>query len=341
MTEQRKVLFCLSYLEIPEVLTLISHFDCEYAVITSNDTVHHFFMSILDSARVIKIDPSPSLRTRSPIRLAKNLLKLLSCKKDGLTQVSGYLNSDVYYFGVAYCEFETWLAAKISEGSKLFYKPAVDMSFMLEKKSLYATIVCNAIKAIYTVTTVPLWKGNGYSFSVERFLKSRANYVPLQVTPDHKAIQDVIKIQVENKEVLILLGGEAAGGLIGEKEFSTRMDKIFDLLIDRFGLDALVVKFHPTFEPKDFPIKQIQIIPKHIPARILMPAVKTVIAYSSKGLCEATDEGKTAISLLKLIEPANISARDKYIQYLVSNSSREILFPSTFEELLHAIEPTR
>jgi hypothetical protein len=247
-----------------------------------------------------------------------------------------YEDADVFFFGVAFCEFEAWLLKTLSRKNRIFYKPAISVENFDVCGSIQGIIGKLLRICVYSIHFDVLTSGkNVYHALSEKFLSGiNAKGFSMEINTESisRKIMESLP-EIESARILILCGG-IAGVFVDRSEYAGKMDDLIDRLTSKFGHDALAIKTHPRFDEYFQKENALKKIPADIAANLILGHFDIIIGYSTAALVEAADAGKKAVSLLKLMKPIDCRVRDSYIDYLDNNAAGGIFYPAGFEDLI-------
>lgn len=330
-----KIIFCLSYLSIPTTISIIESSNADFLIVTSNKMLDTFFKRFYPGEKIFLLKSTP-LISKNPLQSIRNLYFIHKYKKEILDRFKVFRNTDVCFFFVAFCEFETWLIKQLSMANNIYYKPAVSIQHLPPAKSIQAKIEKWIRRFVYSTDFKVLTSGKHtfYALSHEflREIKAREFYIDINAESICSKIIDSFQ-KIENVRILILCGG-IIGTFVEHSEYIRQMDSLINLLVKKFGCDTLAIKAHPRFNEYYSKENSLKRIPADIAANLFLSHFDTVIGYSTATLAEAANAGKKAISLLKLMNPIDRHVRDSYIVYLDNNATKAIYYPESCEELL-------
>lgn len=338
-----KIIFCLSYLEVPDTLTLIEKSkNEEFVVVTYNSNLRKLFSTFYGEDRIFFFENQIPILSKSPFRLINNLLAISKLKRRTWEKFRAYKNCEVYFSAVDFCEFEAWLVTKLSKSNRVYYKPEVSIDHLKTKYTVYSFIYILVNRVVYRIQLRPLWNGKNYCFAIGKDFLKRTNATKYEVHIDKDVLNNIIKshFDLDHKEILLLVGGPIEEGNVDEGEYITKMDTLIDFLKEKHGLENLAIKVHPGYLKVYSKENEIETIPSFIPANLIFHFFKVVIAYNTAALFEAANENRIAISLLKYMKPTDDNVCRSYINYLNSNAKNSVYFPQSIngiEEILKRV----
>lgn len=336
--KKKSIIFCLSYLSVPITISIIESSNEDFLIVTSNKTLVTFFKRLYPGKNIFLLKSTP-LISKNPLKCILNLCFIYRYKKEIYDKFNVYRNAKVFFFAVAYCEFESWLIKQLSNTNNIYYKPAVSVQNLTSDQSIQAKIGKLVRRFIYSIDFKVLTSGkNTYYVLSHEFLqgiKAKEFHIDVNIESICDKIIDSIQ-EIENVRILILCGG-IIGTYVERSEYIRQMDILISLLVERFGCDALAIKTHPRFNGYFSKENLLKKIPADIAANLILSHFDTIIGYSTATLAEAANAGKKSISLLKLMKSIDRHVRDSYIAYLDNNATKAIFYPESSEELVSLI----
>jgi len=334
-----KVNFCLSYASVPITVAIIESSNDDFLIVTSNKMLDIFFKRFYPGEKIFLLKPTP-LISKNPLQSIRNLYFIYKYKKEILVRFNIFRNIDLFFFGVAFCEFESWLIKQLSNTNNIYYKPAVSVQHLNPDQSIQAKIGKWVRRFVYSIDFEPVRSGKrtryalNYEFLQE--IKAREFHIDVNAGSICSKIIDSLQ-EVRSARILILCGG-VIGTYVEGSEYMRQMDTLISLLVEKFGYDALAIKAHPRFNEYYSKENTLKKIPADIAANLLLSNFDTVIGYSTTTLAEAANAGKKAVSLLRLMDPIDFNVRDYFIEYLNNNTSQSIHYPENVEDIIALIE---
>ena len=328
------IIFCLSYLEVPNTVTLIEKYNKDTSlVVTSNENIYKLFSLIYGHRKALLLEKQVPFLSRNPIKIIGGIKDVIKIKNRAWNQLKIYNHAEVYFSAIAYSEFEAYLALKLSQNNILYYKSIVSLDHLNTRYSFYSLTYIIICRILYGLKLKPLWNISNYFFSIEnQFSKFLAhNKFIINSNLADKAVQR--KLNIANKEFLFLSGGIVEEGRVHKDEYINKVDQLINLLDDKCGINAGSLKVHPNYN-KTFSLeKKLEKIPKYYPANMIFSYYKFIISYNSGVLFEIANQGGIAISLLKYMSPTDIIKCQNDINYLKQNSINEIFFPDSIRDI--------
>lgn len=337
--KKKSIIFCLSYLSVPITISIIESSNEDFLIVTSNKTLVTFFKRFYPSKNIFLLKRTP-LISKKPLKCILNLCFIYRYKKEIYNKFNVYQDAKVFFFAVAYCEFASWLVKMLSKTNDIFYKSAVSIQHLNPDQSIGARIGKWVRRFIYSIDFKVLIsnKNTYYALSHEFLQGIKAKEFHIDVNIESICDKIINNIQeIKNVRVIILCGG-IIGTYVERSEYIRQMDILINLLVKKFGCDALAIKTHPRFNGYFSKENLLKKIPADIAANLILSHFDTIIGYSTATLAEAANAGGKAISLLRLMEPIDINVRDSHIAYLDNNATKAIYYPDSCEELIEIIE---
>lgn len=332
-----KIIFCLSYLEIPETITIIEKSGDNFLIVTSKSNIRKFFSMIYSDDKIMLLETKVSRIANPLLRKIEILLFIFYNKKNAWPRLKHVEGCDIFFSAVSSCELETWLIKKLSKKNMIYYKPEVRLHIN-PRYTLHSIMYVLVMRLIFNIRLIPIWDGNTFSYTVEKYFYEHLKANKYNLHADTRILGNILGNYINNKEVLLLIGGTIEGGYVEECEYITKMDRLIDLLSKKYGFDKLVVKVHPSYINRYSKENDIDSIPNYIPAVLIYPFFNTVIGYNTAGLFEAANVNKIALSLLRYMSPKSQLARNNFINYLNNHTRATIYFPKNLEEIEAVLE---
>jgi len=332
------IIFCLSYLSVPNTISIIEAANDDYLIVTSQPSIATFFHRLYSSEKIIKLDFVPLL-SKNPFQLVWNILMVVQYKKKIWLRFKGYEHVNVYSFSIAFCEFESWLIQKLSVNNNIFYKPAVNIGNLEQDSSFYAKLNVWLRQLIYSISFHPVIGPGSTYYTVSDQYLSEIGATDFDL-PANSGVLDVLDKKImsilgdaKNARILILCGG-TVGFECEKEEYIHKMDALIDFLVEKYGYESLAIKAHPRLPDYHSKENSLKKIPTDIAANLIISHFDMVIGYATATLIEAANSGIKSISLLKLIEPKVQRTQSYYINYLVRNAKEKIYFPTMIEDMV-------
>jgi hypothetical protein len=339
----KNILFCLSNLSLPYVITLINDKKMnKFLIITSNKQIYKFLTKIYLKKNVEYVAPFSFIPKRG-IRLfllPLYIIKIYIRKYSVWKKYKKYKNQNVYFFFNTAAFSSAWLIYKLSKSNSIFYKEDIDLSsYPIKKKKLLEKLSIVFIKYLYNQEVCPINQGAGIvSYKIDnQFLdKIRANTIDIKL--DYMKITEWVgsSIILPKGDVLMLTE------YMEERCVSlTDHIKISDELISMLNSINLEthIKSHPRSDKKYSLEKTLIEVPKYIPASFLLN-YSVFISYMSSALVEAANQNIISISLVNIM-PLSDSNRQSQIKVFLRknlNSEKVIHFPNNLQELKSIIQ---
>ncbi|QEC78078.1 hypothetical protein [Mucilaginibacter ginsenosidivorax] len=325
---------CLSYLSIPEVLSLTEGHD-DFKIITDQPSLHEFCSKMFSDKEVILVDRPPKLSGLNKIILP---LKLKQYKADLLKKLGKPEKSDIYIFYNAFGFHISWWLTKIAANNTIYYKPDIDMSMWKDRYTVNSLVKQFWIWLNFNALTIPVWNGTEYFPKVsDQYIRKYHIKVLERIPINFAYIKKLLneKFHIGNQKYLLLSGNTVPDNMVYEQEYISKNDAIIEIM----GLENVAIKIHPRFNSLYGKEKDGVIVPSFIPANIIFDNFDTIIGYSSAALFEAANKGKTTISLICMFEPVSTDNKANFIKYLNGNlkDGAKIFYPETPAEFAEII----
>lgn len=329
-----KIIFCLSYLSVPTTMSIIESSDEDFLIVTSNKMLDNFFKRLYPREKIFLLKSTP-LISKNPLQTIYNLYFIHKYKKEILVKFNRFQNIGLFFFFVAFCEFESWVVKQLSISNNIYYKQAVSIDHLQRDYSIQGWVGKLIRKIIYSIDFIPLKTGNHKYYKISPKFSQQIDAKPFILDINNKLVSKKLNDHLKefrNSKILILCGW-VAEVFVKMPEYIRKVDAVLKLLENAYGYDALAIKTHPQRPEYYSKEKTLKKIPSDIPANLLLNHFDVVIGYDSATLIEAANAGKKAISLLRLMDPIDPDVRDSFIIYLENNATKAIYYPESSEEL--------
>jgi hypothetical protein len=326
-----KILFCLSNLFIPAVLSLIKNSKPgEVIIYTHQESIKQFF----DNVELCRVD----VYLRPDFAIRKNIgaiIKYFSRRSELEKFIIAMNPSEIYFFHCSFGGLENWLIRRISKNRKviIFHSPIFNELPFKTRYSVSSLKLILSHLVLYQTRIVPLWTGDTFipRISSSFFKNVRAQETKIKI--DQWFIKSIVEKELiaTDTEIVLLTGGAADLGHVEEAEYIEKINS----LIECIGADNISVKQHPRFKETFGLEKGLSAVPNYIPANVLFSKFKIFIGYSTSTLTEAANNGLIAISLLDFFDATNQGRRQDFKNYLDQNlkCARKIHYVSDLNEV--------
>ena len=338
LSPQIKILFCISYLNIPIVITIAEQSATSFLIATSNEHVYRFFATFYPQEHLLYFEKAKSIIAKNPYIFISNAIFNQRLKRRLKTLFRPYANCDVYFFLYAFAESAAYAVKHLARRNHIFHIPSTKGdSTTLRSFKLYSLLNILAKKIVFglDVYAVNISKKEIFPYSGDYFRS--LDCIKSDMVPDPNILREFQKnhLNIANKKILILAGMLPESGIVGEIHYSRVMDK----LIQALPTGQVAIKLHPRANQKYSAENNLPELPKDWPANLLIYAFPVIIGYHSASIYEAANNGCVAISLLDLIDPKKPTLKNFYKSYLIKHLVTEntIHFPRTIEALLEEI----
>jgi len=330
------IYFCLSALNAPWIIRLIEERKEEdFQILVNMKPWKQLFDHLYDPNRVLPLE-SPTFMTRNPLAFLGNLGRIRRWKKDMNSQLRSIQGEDVFFFGVAFCEFELWLVDRLqSQGNRIHFRPAVELQNPIEDRSLRATWGRRIRKWVFGLDFLPLRTG-------EKLYYTPAPHLWKDWGADLLQAEEVRPVPIprerlqpflphEDCRLMILLGGMEPD-MVAPEVYCQGMRAMIHRIEELFGEQIIAFKEHPRVPELDIGISfEERKIPAYVPANLILSHFSAVVGFFSAALFEAANEGLCVVSLLDFFPPH--PKVDALKRYLLENNRGVIHFPKNLEEL--------
>jgi len=332
-----KIIFCFSNLEIKQTIQLALSKPNAYIIYVPNNELFSFLKSVLDDDRIRKINLPFIVGLKNPWSFIKWLIGHLKAKLNLRHEFGQYSNCEVYFFVVAYADYLFWLIKFLAAKNKIYYQPVVKLPNMEVSKKL-----TDLIKIFFLQIDTGIKfrayrkKDRAYYVVTDRYFKTvkvQNPFIPINQALFDNWVRKKLDFSLVPGKILLCVGGTVESGFVNEREYISKMDRIITLCCSLVPRAKLCLKLHPRFDKKYSLENHLTELPRNYPASILINLYDVVVSYSSAILFEASNIGKTAISLLEMMAPTDDWQKEKSKQYLLENAVRPIHFPKNEEEM--------
>jgi hypothetical protein len=331
------IIFCLAHHAVRATITVVDGSPADdFLVVTSKEDVAQMFRVIYPPQKVLCLPAAP-LASRNPVTLVKNLVNVHRLKRQAWMHFDGCQGANIYFLEWAFCDFEFWLLKRLARANRILYGPVITLDSRLDlspKALLGAALRWMAYFAVLEPRKGPYFR----CYSVgSRFLRSvgaaRVSVPDRSTAEVSRRIMESLPPGLRSAKVMLLPASQV-GPNISETEYIAKMDAVIEALDRCYGLDHIAVKAHPRFPHYRSLEAVIQKIPSYLDANLLFPFFDVYIGYASSVLFQAANAGKTAVSLLELIEPLSSDDRRSYRDYLDMRASNPIHYPVSIDDLV-------
>ncbi|MDA9792197.1 hypothetical protein N9C15_00925 [Schleiferiaceae bacterium] len=318
----KKVVFCLSYLNIPWTESIILSHE-NFMVLTSESTIYKYFTRKYGKKNIFLFE-------EFNLNLAKSLSSWFIIRRRNLCLINSVSDAEVYFFCASFGHTALWMIRKMSVSNDIYYKQEVQLEKNLEG-SFDVRTVLHRLVVLFML---------GVNMSIH-YTKAGARLIPSKRFIKQNNVRDV-RIDLvdgrssldsdENIDVLYLSGDVIPKvGIVNSDEFIRLNSELIDLLSNYNSF----IKPHPRLSSLTPAEERLRRIDALIPATMLFKGRPVVIGYGSASLFEASNNGLLAISLLKYYHFIEEEVRDSGIAYLKANCLQgcQIEYPEKLEEL--------
>ena len=333
-----KIIFCISYLNIPITLTISEQCTTPFLIATCNEKIYQFFATFYPKECLIYFEKAKPEIAKNPYKIITNAAFNQRLKRKLEVQFGSYDHCDIYFFLYAFGESAAYVVKYLSQRNRIFYIPAVKVETApLSPFSLYRLVIIIAKKIAFGLDVYAINDGSRDIFPYSESYFRSLNCTKLDMVVDYKIIQKFQQqnLNIANKKILILTGMIVEPGLVEEAHYSYMIDK----LIQALPAGQVAIKLHPHASRKYSAEINLPELAKEWPANMLIHVFPVIIGYHSASIYEAANAGRVAISLLDLIDPVNPSVKAHTKTYLNNHltAKNPIHFPRTIDALLERI----
>lgn len=310
--QNKIVIFCLSYLNVPVTLSLISKSDVRSCdVFTGNNDIADFFIGLGIGVRVVRLRA-----------IGCGSVKCLMYKTELKALSAEYAGGRVYFFGTGFCELIWGFVKMLSSENEVIYSPEVDVTSFVVDRSF------ESIMHSYIVSLLMGVRYKAYRNGATKYLLIDPGVIDFIAK---RAVVDVGDISLYEKKIISLYVPRSAkvlyavsyGGLesVINKESYGRLDELcLGLILRHYGAEAVCIKRHPS-DKSEFEGYEagISVVPPFVPANTVLSQFDVVYSVSSALLFEFANKGGSSYSLIKLFCGGDAAYADGQISYLDSN----------------------
>ena len=333
-----KIIFCISYLNIPITLTITEQCTTPFLIATCDEKIYRLFATFYPKERLIYFEKAKPEITKNPCKIITNAAFNQRLKRKLEVQFGSYDHCDIYFFLYAFGESAAYVVKHLSQRNRIFYIPAVKVETAPSSPfSLYRLVIIIAKKIAFGLDVYAINDGSRDVFPYSESYFRSLNCTKLDIVADHKVIQKFQQqhLNIANKKILILTGMIVETGMVEKADYS----KVMDELIKALPAGQIAIKLHPRASQKYSAENNLPELKKEWPANMLIHAFPVIIGYHSASIYEAANAGRVAVSLLDLIDPVNPIEKADAKAYLKNHltTKNPIHFPRTIDALLEKI----
>jgi hypothetical protein len=328
------LIFVCSYGNVTCAIDTIEHESQDFRILTANEELRIIFSDLFGSQKVIKLPGLFDSFSRIGTFIS-DFNKLPKYKHEILNICRDLNPTKIIFYYLGWNGFESWLIKQLSSNTPIYHRPKIDIDKVENCYSLRMLIKTLIASCIYGICFKSV-KIYGYPMII--ISKSFKKQVRAQQYL-HEFDTTLVQRSIINKfpeyndiRVLILVGGEYN---LDTNLYKKTMVNVLNLLSKHYKPSEIGIKNHPNFPPEDLGNSNDYVIVQNIiPASLLCYTSELIIGYGSATLYEASNVGKTAISLINIIPSIESGKRQRTTAYLLDNCiSKNILFPADLEEL--------
>lgn len=328
-----KVIFCLSYLSVPQTLSIIEEkSDSDFLIITYLEGLYNFFAGLYSSPKVKLID-NYSYYNLTAITRYFEIRRLRKALVKELKDLGGI---EVYFFFEGYALFEASVINKLNGSVKIYYSKSVSVDHAKGNFSLRCFVKKMIANLVYSVDFKP--NTNGKYCNIYFKDEFYSQFEKIHVHPRKALSKNILgqPLNLKDRRIILFVGGDVDEGFVYMPEYIEKMD----LLIKRIGSTKIALKSHPRYPKKYSMENTVFEIPSYVPGNMIMNNFDFIISYSSAVLFEAANEGKISISLLDYFNCTSESVRRNFKTYLSNNLviDKEIKYPTNLSEIVRIIK---
>lgn len=323
-----KIIFCSSNLTIPKTLTLASE---QFLIATQSEAIYQFFCSVFPESRVALID-EVKMGMRSPI---SSLINITVFKNRTKKKFIEFRDCEVYFFSVAFAMNIAYTVKILSANNVIIYDPIVNLPTAnpSAKVNIFSDIRWSILSLIYGVPLTKVAYGSRVIFPFSKKFFYAIGAKQREIVVDHKLMADFCGQMLRassDRQHLLVVGGEVENKVVKKKIFERDLRRILEYIDE----SRFFVKGRPGFN-HPVPLKRFKTLDDSVPGNIYIYRFNVIVGFQSALLFEAANIGKTAVSLIYLIDFPQAEDREFWVEYLVSNLQlgARIEFPKSHEEI--------
>jgi len=332
--ERFTIVFCLSPTEAPWSLRIIESLTTErWIVVTNNERIKKLFGELYDEGHIILTDGVivPIFR-KNVILLAFQIYKFLVHKHRFKNQFKKFRGANVCFVFVAFGLFESFLIKVLSRNNNIYYKPLVKLDSFKIDTSLKSTLNKFLYKLLLNISISPLKSSTIEIPAVSETFLRQIEVKEFQLPDNMESVNSKLinKYQIPNRKVLILAGFADS---IDKEDYLPKMNLLIGLLVNKFGLNNIAIKWHPDYLQNYSFEYDLYEIPQYLPGNLLFDHFDIICGHNSAFLFEAANHNITAISTIGYCNKSTHD--DSYKDYLANNlnKGKEIIFFDSLETL--------
>lgn len=329
------IIFCLSYLNVPNTIIIAENYSSEFIIFTTNDKIKKLFEELYGKERVCFIE-LPMLNRRKPFQSYWIVQK---AKKKALHEFRHYNNCSVFIFFSGFCFFEGWIVKKLSKKNTVFHKQEVVLGLKASTwKGLHKFLLVYFLYGIKT--SFHYHYGNFLLQVVSNSYLRKINARSVEINLDIEIAKRLInqRYLIDGTDILLLIGSTVAEGFVSEQEYIKKMDGLINR-IKQSGY-SICIKKHPRYDDIFSLEKEQKQISKYLPANLIYDNFANIIGYTTSTLYEAANDNHNCISLLDYFCPRDMPAAKDQMQYLKNNlkQGHRIQFPKDLDEIISLLK---
>ena len=333
------IIYCTSYLQAPISITIAEKSAGDFEIFFQQKRLYDFFSKLYNKKHLYMF-PAPKFYSikKHKFKLIKYFFQTLSDKRKLKKKLKSYSNHNIYYFGYAYSEFETWTVKYLSKKNNVFYTQSVTIFKDLKiLNTLYSWIVRLPYILLYGIKFDVLNNGLTTFTKITDDFGTKIGAKPVDIQSDENLAGGLVakKFNFSGTDILYLTGAVIEEGFIEKNEFISKNDKLLEFLERKYGKDKISIKIHPRFSNFYSRENDFNKIEKTIPANVILTNFKVVIAYDSTVLFEAANKDILSVSLLNYYVPRSEKTKSSFIKYVHDNlkAGKKVHFPENIEQL--------
>ncbi len=330
-----KVIFCLAHHAVRRTVAIAeSEPSGNFLIVTSNRDVIEMFLQLYPAERLCFIN-QPLLISRNPLRVAWSIIVVQWEKHVAWNKLKYCVDGQVYFLDWAFCDMEFWLLRRLARANQVYYAPSIQVASVPWRtpKALLGV----AIRWLaYFIVFSPRRASHLHCYTLTPRLLRKIGAQELVLVEEVAAAEDAIVRSLPPGLAaarIMMLPAPQVGTALDPQEYGLKIDSVIEALDEECGLQVVAVKAHPRFPNYHAREASLQRVPSFIDAQLLFTVFQVYIGYSSAVLFQAAQAGKTAISLMYLIESMRPEAIAEWREYLDSHTSGKIHYPRQVSEV--------
>ena len=325
--EHVSLLVCNSNMFVPYTLTeILSNPEKKYLVISDIESIKKFFDLIeLPNADFYMYGYNPRI---------DGYFGFIKAKRKLFNHVSQYSLDRVIFFHAEYGQMANWLIEKLSKNASIEYCKVYDSMPLPKAPLTKRRVIIDLQQRIWWGQKMDIIVSSRPFPSLPKsfFQKVKARQITMPV--DAELNSNYVKKKLAEFDIkgstVLLTGTTVCVGMFTEETYVPFVNS----LIEAIGEDNVCSKCHPRFNKLYGKENELRQVPSFIPGNVLLDSFDCYIGFESTLLVEAAHAGKTTISLIDCLRPAE-EVRLRYHDFLENRLRGKgiIHFPQSIEEV--------